>query len=485
VQEAERWRTAVPHWGSGSCSWREENILPRFRPTTSAARSSKSAPYDDRTIAVNRSPQRLYMGGVLGGGTAVFGAVMLRPSRDDFHPGCHYADRLARANWDWPLSYQDLQPYYDEAEALFGLAHAHDDQFDPLEPPRPAPHRATLSVAPVNQRLIAANRRRGLKPFRLPLAIDAAKCLRCDHCAGFLCPHDARRSSSHLIADAVRRFGLSVRSNVEARRLVLDGKRRVDGVVVVDRATGREETLRATSYALAAGAIGSPALLLQSTLDGLHVGRHYMMHFSPLVIGIFGRPTGADRTFVKQVGFADFYFGAGRQPRKLGLVQSLPAPGPAMLAKAGLHRWPAQAIAALRRHMLPLAGIVEDLPDPENRVLLQSDGTIRLAHRFNDFDRARARVLSREMKRILRRAGAVACVARTLPSTEHVAHQCGTLRMAHSPTDGAVDPDGRLFGHDNLFVVDGSVLPTSLGVGPSLTIAANALRVAEVVAKSA
>ncbi len=149
-----------------------------------------------------------------------------------------------------------------------------------------------------------------------------------------------------------------------------------------------------------------------------------------------------------------------------------------MLAKSGLRRWPRCALALLRRHMLPLAGTIEDLPDPANRVTLRSDGSIALDHRFSDFDVARGRALAAEMKRILRRAGAMFCTSRSFPSQEHVAHQCGTLRSGRDPRHAAVDADCRVFGWSNLLVADGSVLPTSLGVGPALTIMANALRVA-------
>jgi choline dehydrogenase-like flavoprotein len=436
-------------------------------------------PYDDRTIQVNSMPLRLYMGGVVGGGTALFGAAMLRPSRDDFQPGKHYSKQLPRELWDWPISYEELAPFYDEAEALYAVASADDDDCAPLESPRYRSPSGPLPLAPINERLIVANRRQGLRPFRLPLAIDARRCARCSSCAGFLCPHDARRSAAQIIDETAGRHGLHVVSNTEVQRLECGSGGTIEEIVVrgPDK---RCASLRARCYALAAGAIGSPAILLRSGIDGPHVGRNYMMHYSPLAIGIFAKPTEATDTFVKQVGFADHYFGTPAMPHKLGLVQSLPAPGPLMLAKSGLRRLPRCAIQFLRRRMLPLAGIVEDLPNPTNRVELDRDGTIRLTHDFSDFDRMRGRALGREMCRMLRRAGAIACVSRAFPSREHVAHQCGTLRFGRDAKHAVADPECRLFGHPNLFVVDGSVLPSSLGVGPSLTIVANALRAARI-----
>jgi choline dehydrogenase-like flavoprotein len=208
-----------------------------------------------------------------------------------------------------------------------------------------------------------------------------------------------------------------------------------------------------------------------------------MYHLSPVVAAVFPWRTGADAAFVKQVGFADYYFGTRRFPHKLGLIQSLPVPGPLMLAKGGAGRLPAGLVQALRRRMLPLVGIVEDLPDPANWVALGKDGRPELRHRFLPYDAERGRRLSGLMRQILKRAGALFCISKALPSEEHVAHQCGTLRFGRTPADAVADPDCRVFGRPNLFVVDGSFFPTSLGVGPALTIIANALRVAGVVTK--
>ena len=164
-------------------------------------------------------------------------------------------------------------------------------------------------------------------------------------------------------------------------------------------------------------------------------------------------------------------------------MQSLPAPGPLMLKKTGLSKVPTFVLNLLRRHMLPFVGIVEDLPSSENRVRVCSDGSISLTHQFSDFDYARAKALTLAMKKMLRNAGAVHCVTKTMPSQQHVAHQCGTARFGNDPVHAPVDKDCRMFAAENLFVVDGSILPTSTGVGPSLTLIANALRVSDIIAK--
>jgi choline dehydrogenase-like flavoprotein len=440
-------------------------------------------PYDDREVAVNGSPRRLYMGGVLGGGTSLYGAALLRPSRDDFHPGKHYGKRIPRAIWDWPITYDDLVPFYTQAERLYGVAGGRDEDYGPLQKPAHGYPNEPLPLHPINQQLIAANRAGGLRPFRLPLAIDPSRCLLCEACAGYVCPTGARASSAQLVERTIAEgLPLRVQTSVEVDRLILNGPGEVDGLDVVDRATGERSILRARRYVLAGGAIGSPLLLLRSGVDGPLVGRNYMLHLSPIVVGVFRHPTGADETFVKQVGFADFYFGINGFPHKMGLVQSLPVPGP-LLTRKMAPLMPKRLVRFLRGRMLPLAGIVEDLPNLANQVTPAADGSPRLRHRFGVYDLQRGARLSRLMARILQRAGAVLRLTKRFASDEHVAHQCGTLRFGTDPAHAVLDRDCRMFAHPNVFVVDGSFFPTSLGVGPALTIMANALRVATIVSR--
>ena len=461
---------------------RGQNSLPEKPSHDEQATLIDKKPYDDRPVRVNGTERRLYMGGILGGGTSLYGAALMRPSEEDFHPGKHYGTRIPQAIWDWPITYQTLEQYYTEAESLYGVSGDSEDDFGPLQRPRYGYPHKPFPPKPINQRLIAANKARGLRPFRLPLAIDFSRCLQCPSCPGYVCINGARRSSAQLLQRGRdESLPLDVLTGVEVERFSRGPSGQIDGVQVRDRATGRRAEYRAMRYALAAGALASPALLLRSGVEGRWIGRHYMMHLSPIVIGLFRRRTGGDETYIKQVGFADYYFGTRRYPHKMGIVQSLPVPGPLMMRKMTRGRLPRGLIQFLRQRMLPLTGIVEDLPNPANRVSLGEDGRPRLRHKFDRYDLDRGRRLSRLMRRILRNAGALVCLAKSFPSHEHVAHQCGTLRFGVEPAHAAADPDCRLFDHPNVFVVDGSFFPTSLGVGPALTIMANALRVAEIV----
>src|SRR5262249_45597609 len=155
--------------------------------------------------------------------------------------------------------YDDLDPFYAEAERLFGVGGLDSDDLDPLQKPRHGYPREPLPLHPINERLMSATRARGLRPFRLPLAIDPARCLRCACCAGFVCPTGARSSSAQLL-DRAAGEGLPLRvlANVEVEQLIRDGAGRIDGVRLLDRSTGETTVCRARRYVLAAGAIGSP-----------------------------------------------------------------------------------------------------------------------------------------------------------------------------------------------------------------------------------
>jgi choline dehydrogenase-like flavoprotein len=457
---------------------RGDTCTPTHRAHDERATLIEKGPYDDRAVDVNGTARRLYMGGILGGGTSLYGGALVRPSEQDFQPGRHYGERIPRAIWDWPISYGDLEPHYTEAERLYGVAGCGEEDFGPL--PKPAHGFPTdpLPLHPLNQRLIAANRLHGLRPFRLPLAIDPSRCLRCGLCAGYVCPTGARSSAAQLLERAAAAgLPLEVRTRAEVEHLVATPGGGRTSISVLDRVSGRRSLLRARRYALAAGAIGSSLLLLRSGIRSALLGRNYMMHLSAIVGGFFPHAGGAESSFVKQVGFADFYFGTRDYPHKMGLVQSLAVPGPLMAAKMSPFL-PISVRQFLRQRILPLAGIIEDLPNPANRITLGPNGGARLAHRFGTYDLRRRRRLAPHIARILKRAGALHCLFYKVISHEYVAHQCGTLRFGNDPAQAVLDPDCRMFSHPDVFAVDGSFLPTSLGVGPGLTIMANALRVA-------
>src|SRR5262249_18912439 len=110
-------------------------------------------PYDDRPLRINGAATLLYMGSVFGGGTSLYGAALMRPSADDFHPGKQYGRRIPRLAWDWPITYSQLERCYDEAETLYGVSGWGEDDFGPLQKPRSNFPKQGIPLKPINQRL--------------------------------------------------------------------------------------------------------------------------------------------------------------------------------------------------------------------------------------------------------------------------------------------------------------------------------------------
>ena len=437
--------------------------------------------FDDRGFHVNGRQARLYIGGILGGGTSLYGAALLRPSREDFHPGRHYAGRIPEAIHNWPITYDDLRPFYDRAEKLMGVA-GDSGMIPPhVERPEhgyPAP---APPLEPINLRLREGMEKAGYTPYHLPLGINFATCQQCATCPGFYCPNNSRASTlSRLLLSAEKTQNLTIRTECEAEKLIFDADGKATGIHIRSRRDGTTEMLTADIYALSAGAIGSPALLMKSGYADRsnQLGKNYMYHCGALVAGIFPRPTGGTDGFIKQLGFTDLYLGNRDFPHKLGYVQTLPVPGPLTVQQNAPVPIPHRVAQFLNKRMLVLSGAVEDLPQESNHVAIRGDGSIALTHRFHPYDVFRSRWYLKRLKEVMHYTGTRFMFGGTGDKDDlHTAHQVGTARFGEDPKTSVLNRDCRLHGSDNVYVVDGSFMPTSLGVGPALTIMANALRV--------
>ncbi|MBA3318162.1 MAG: GMC family oxidoreductase [Gemmatimonadales bacterium] len=272
-------------------------------------------------------------------------------------------------------------------------------------------------------------------------------------------------------------------------RLLADGER-VAGVEVAARDSGERTVYRAREVILAAGALATPHLLLASDLaprnpGGRVIGRYLQRHYNEILFGIFPTPPNPGGGFHKQIGIHDFYFGhssVSAPSGKLGGIQQLPTP-PEGLVRAELPALVGAMVAPWIKHLTGLLVMAEDQPVYQNSVLLDETASDRygvprllISHRHTSRDKAAGAALAAVAKRVLRRAGALACYR------HHVAtfsHGVGTVRMGSDPYTSALDADCRFRGLVNLTVVDASVMPTSAAVNPSLTISALALRAAE------
>lgn len=437
--------------------------------------------FDDREFNVNGRDTRLYIGGILGGGTSLYGAALLRPSRADFHPGRYYGEYIPGAIRNWPVTYDELKPFYDRAEELMGIAGDPETIPPHVERPEHGYPVPSPPLEPVNIRLREGIRKAGYTPYHLPLGINFSTCLRCSTCPGFYCPNGSRSSSfSRLLRSTEGTQNLTIRTECEAEKLLFAPDGRARGVSIRSRRDGTTETLAADIFILSAGAIGSPALLMKSGYvdRSNQLGKNYMYHCGALVAGIFRHPTGGGEGFIKQLGFTDLYQGTRDFPHKLGYVQTLPVPGPLTVQQSAPAPIPRRIAQFLSRRMLVISGAVEDLPQESNRVEIRRDGKISLTHRFHPYDVFRSRWYLKRLKEVMRSTGTQFMLGGTGDRDDrHTAHQVGTARFGDDPDTSVLNRDCRLHGSDNVYVVDGSFMPTSLGVGPALTIMANALRV--------
>ena len=271
-------------------------------------------------------------------------------------------------------------------------------------------------------------------------------------------------------------------TNAPARRLLTDAAGRRIAAVEVERG-GEIVRARAPLVAVACGAVNSAALLLRSATDrhpaglanssGL-VGARYMAHLATMMQGF--HPLRRNRAvFQKTVAINDFYLRGPDTDYPLGQIQSQGRTH-GVMAQTVVPWIPLWAYDAWVARGLDWLALTEDLPRRDNRVTIEPDGRIRL--RYRPDNRGAHRRLVAEMRRILRRLG-FWLVMRHSHHLKNTTHQCGTLCFGTDPRESVLDPWCRAHDIENLFVVDASFFPSSAAVNPGLTIAAQALRVAD------
>jgi choline dehydrogenase-like flavoprotein len=435
----------------------------------------------ERWLDTEGQPFQPYTHYNVGGNTKFWGSVLYRMRRSDFHEVAH-RDGVSPA---WPIDYETLEPYYERAERMY---HVHGDATaDPTEGPRsPFPH-APIPHAPGMALLVDQLQARGLHPSPLPLGLinpgQTGGCVLCNTCNSFPCRlHMKSDAETCAIAPALSRTNVELLTNALARRLVTDFTgRRVEAVEIEHE--GERRTARAPLIIVACGAVNSAALLLRSANDahphglanssGL-VGRRYMAHLATMMQGFHPWRVNTD-VFQKTVAINDFYEGGNRRAYPLGQIQSQGRTHGVMaqIVVPWIPLWAYDAWVARGVDWLVMS---EDLPNPENRVTVERDGRIRLWYRPNN--RSAHKELVRTFTRLLRQLGFWKVMSYS-HEARNTTHQCGTLVFGTDPRTSVLDTFCRTHDIDNLFVVDASFFPSSAAVNPGLTIAAQALRVAD------
>jgi choline dehydrogenase-like flavoprotein len=428
----------------------------------------------------------------VGGNTKFYGAVLFRMRERDFGELAH-VDGTSPA---WPISYADLEPYYTRAEQLYQV---HGERgIDPTDPPSTAPYPWPAvsdepRIAELFQDLAAA----GLHPFPLPVGVllnenkrHLSACVRCATCDGYPCLVNGKADAHVMCVEpALRHPNVTLLTNALVSRLETDSAGRAVTRVIVNRDDQRE-VYSADIVVISAGAINSAALLLCSASD-LHpeglgngsgvIGRHLMLHNNSSLIAFSKQPNLTK--FQKTLGVNDFYFGDGEWPYPLGSIQMNGKSDPVLIS---FDLREGEDAFKLAQHSLDFWLTTEDLPDPNNRVAVDRNGQITLYYKANNV--AAHRRLNDKFKSLL---DAMRC-ERDVRDNQHywggqlgisgVAHQNGTVRFGDDPATAALDANCKLHELDNAYVVDASFFVSASSVNPTLTIIANALRVADHIA---
>jgi choline dehydrogenase-like flavoprotein len=380
---------------------------------------------------------------------------------------------------------------------------------DPTEGPASGPY----PFAPVQhsariQQLSDDMEKHGLHPFHLPIGVNLRQddqgrathdsaCIRCDRVDGFPCLLGAKSDSQVICVDeALRHDNVRMMTNACVERLETDPSGRTVTTVVTRLGDGSTVRLSADIVVVACGAVNSAALLLRSAGDrhpnGLAnssdvVGRHYMRHNNLALMAVSKEPN--PTRFQKTLAVNDWYLGADDWEYPLGGIQMLGksdaeqirANAPRMAGKLS----PEMPFEVLAHHAVDFWLCGEDLPLPDNRVTLESDGQIRLTldekNNVEGLRRLRHKLqgmlgdLGMHEHRLLDHS---IYMHKGMPIGA-TAHQAGTVRFGDDPSSSALDRNCKAHDVDNLYVVDTSFFPSIGAVNPSLTAIANALRVGD------
>ena len=428
----------------------------------------------------------------VGGNTKFYGAALIRLRKQDFGEVRHY-EGISPA---WPLSYEDLEPYYTRAEHLYQVHGLRGT--DPTEPPASVPYlHRPFSHEPRIQELVNDMTRLGHRPFPMPVGImldeanpQKSKCIRCNTCDGYPCLVYAKADAQVICVDpALEHANVTLLTDAFVTRLETSSSGREVTKVQVER-HGTQETYSANIVVSSCGAINSAALLLRSANEkhpnGLanksdQVGRNYMCHVNSMFLAVsFDRnPTRFNKTF----GLNDFYYGSEDWKYPMGHISMISNVDANILRLGAPRIVPGMTLEIMANHTLPFWITTEDLPSPNNRVTLTENGGIMLSYTPNN-EEAHKR-LQAKLRDMLKEIG---CHDHLVPLQAYipgriplagVAHQNGTCRMGYDPKTSVLDPNCKAHDLDNLYVVDGALFPSSGAMNPALTIMANALRVGD------
>jgi choline dehydrogenase-like flavoprotein len=436
----------------------------------------------------------------VGGGTLSYGAMAWRFMPQDFRMRSTYGAPQGSSLEDWPIGYDDLEPFYDKAEYEIGVSG--DESANPFHGPR----RRGLPMPPLPPNrefgiLEPAAKRLGLHPFPIPMLRNSVpyngrgECMRCRWCVGFACEVDAKNGSQNTVIPAALATGnCELRTQCMVREILTDERGRALGVSYFDE-NGRMQEQLSDIVVVSACAIESARLLLNSKSrlfpDGLgnrydQVGRHLQGHHYTGALGFFDFETYDDVGPGASIAISDYNHGTP------GLC------GGGLLANEfirlpihtldrfppGTPRWGAghkQAMRDYHRRTMIVMGPTQQIPTADGRVTLDPAvedqwgiPVARLSGNSHPHTFEIGEVQARRAEAWLKEAGAVetSLMAGRPEIVSSGQHQAGTCRMGDDPHGSVVNRTCQVHDVDNVFVIDGSVHVTNGGFNPVLTIMA-------------
>ncbi len=478
------------------------DYVPREKDNWNSGAVNVEAKYNTKEVWYDKDgkPLHPHTNYNVGGNTKFYGAALFRLRKEDFGEIKHYSG-ISPA---WPISYEDLEPYYLQAERLY---HVHGRRGeDPTEPPASGayPHPPVSHESRIQQ-LSDDFAGLGLRPFHVPLGIQldqkdshASKCIKCDTCDGFPCLVSAKSDSQVICVDpALAHANVTLQTGALVKGLETSvSGREVTGVLV--ECKGETSRYTGNVVVVSCGAINSAALLLRSANDkhprGLAngsdvVGRHYMGHVNSVLMAVSKCPN--PTVFQKTLALNDFYFRSNEWAYPMGHISFVGKLDGVTLKAGAPAIAPGWTLDLMARHSLDFWLTSEDLPDLGNRVTLDRQGNIVLSYTPNNQEAHKR--LTAKLENLMKQQTKCpvhghechqGLFARNLFLGQRiplagVAHQNGTIRFGRDPKTSALDPNCKAHEIDNLYVVDGSFFPSSAAVNPALTIMANALRVGD------
>jgi choline dehydrogenase-like flavoprotein len=448
----------------------------------------------------------------VGSGTVSYGAMGWRFMPEDFRLKTIYGEVEDSTLDDWPVTYDELEPYYTKAEWEIGVS---GDETNPFMGRRSRPYpMPPFELNKEGQVLFDTCKRMGLHPFPIPMLRNSisyngrAGCIRNRTCCGFACPVDAKNGTQNTVIPVALKTGnCEVRTGCMVAEIIVDDKSRADGVKYFD-SKGKGHILTA-DVVVVSGAATETARLLLNSKSRLHpagagnnndwVGRNLQGHAYVTASGLFDYDildlTGPGAT----MAICDFnhhnpgLVGGGLLANEFfqlpyAFSQSRPR---------GEERWGKSHKEFQQKNFYRrarLVGPIQEMPRFESRVTVSSRvkdfwgiPVAALSGHRHPLDVENCKFLVAKAEEILLEAGAVKTWTGIpgigdLPSGGQ--HQAGTCRMGNDPKSSVVNANCQVHGIDNLFIADGSVLVTNGGFNPALTIMAVAFKTGEYIARN-